>query len=405
MELFAVDLDRLAAVVVEHGGPQSHAAILARSLGIPMVGQIADFAALAHSGRRLLVDGAAGTVLLDPAPLCVVPPRETDGTGVAPIVPSGTGVAPVGAVVGLPSVEVNINLLYEARSAVRQGVGGVGLYRSEFLFLARRSLPTEEEQVGIYRKLLQMMKGRPVTIRTFDLRPDKLAAYSHLGSAATRPFDWRLVLESPPLQQLFQDQIRAILRASTEGPVRILIPLVTSGELLDFVVETVATARAGLKREELPSAAEVPLGVMIEVAAAASLVPEWAEHVSFFALGTNDLTASALGLDRDDPLIARQADALHPGLVRLIHNVVSDAHAAGRPVSVCGEIAADPLGALALAALGVDTLSVPVNQFAATRQALANCSVEALAELKPQLLRQRTTSAIRVLLQRWPNRR
>ena len=396
MELFAVDLDRLAAVVVEHGGPQSHAAILARSLGIPMVGQIADFAALSHSGRRLLVDGAAGTVLLDPAPLCVVPPSGVEAAvdrEAAPPTP------------GLPSVEVNINLLYEARSAVRQGVGGVGLYRSEFLFLARRSLPTEEEQVGIYRKLLQMMKGRPVTIRTFDLRPDKLAAYSHLGSAATRPFDWRLVLESPPLQQLFQDQIRAILRASTEGPVRILIPLVTSGELLDFVIETVATARAGLKREELPSAVEVPLGVMIDVAAAASLVPEWSEHVSFFALGTNDLTASALGLDRDDPLIARQADALHPGLVRLIHDVVSDAHAANRPVSVCGEIAADPLGALALAALGVDTLSVPVNQFAATRQALAGCSVEALAELKQQLLRQRTTSAIRALLQESSPRR
>jgi phosphotransferase system enzyme I (PtsP) len=390
MELFAVDLDRLAAVVVEHGGPQSHAAILARSLGIPMVGQVSDFAALLHSGRRLLVDANAGTVLLDPSPLCVIPPP-----GVAA---AGETAAPP-ATAGLPAVEVNINLLYEARSAVRQGAGGVGLYRSEFLFLARRSLPTEEEQFGIYRKLLQMMAGRPVTIRTFDLRPDKLAAYSHLGSAATRPFDWRLVLESPPLQQLFGDQLRAILRASTEGPVRILIPLMTSSELLDFVVETLTKARDGLTREGLPFAADVPLGIMIEVAAAVSLVPAWAEQVAFFAIGTNDLTASALGLDRDDPLIARQADSLHPGLVRLIHDVVADAHRAGRPVSVCGEVAADPLGALALAALGVDTLSVPVNQFAATRQTLAGCSAQVLAELKPHLLRQRTTGAIRKILQ------
>jgi phosphotransferase system enzyme I (PtsP) len=391
MELFAVDLDHLAAVVIEHGGPQSHAAILARSLGIPMVGQVADFGALLHSGRRLLVDGSAGSVTLDPESLCVMPSR-----GVAALRAATVSSPPAP---GLPGIEVNINLLYEARSAVSQGAAGVGLYRSEFLFLARRTLPTEDEQVGIYRKLMQIMAGRPVTIRTFDLRPDKLTAYSHFGSAAARPFDWRLVLESPALQQLLQDQIRALLRASTEGPLRILVPLVTSSELLDFVLETLAKARDSLTQEGLPFAADVPLGVMIEVAAAASLVPTWAEQVSFFALGTNDLTASALGLDRDDSLLAREADTLHPGLVRLIHDVVEDAHAAGRPVSVCGEVAADPLGALALAALGVDSLSVAVNQLDVTRQALAGREASALAGLKTELLRQRTTVAIRTLLQ------
>lgn len=395
MELFAVDLDRLAAVVVEHGGPQSHAAILARSLGIPMVGQIADFAPLTRSGRLLLVDGRAGTVVLDPAPLCVMPP-STIG-----VVAGRESVAPPPTPPGLPVIEVNINLLYEARSAFNLGASGVGLYRSEFLFLARRTLPTEDEQVEIYRKLLQAMAGRPVTIRTFDLRPDKLAAYSHIGSTAARPFDWRLVLDSPPLQQLFQDQVRAILRISPVGPVRILVPLVTSSELLDFVLETVAKARDSLTAEGLPFSADVPLGVMIETAAAVSLVSAWAEQVAFFAVGTNDLAASALGLDRDDPLLARQADALHPGLIRLIHEVAADAHAAGRPVSVCGEIAADPLGGLALAALGVDTLSVPVNQLAAARQVLAGCDATALAEVKAELLRHRTTAAIRMLLQHW----
>jgi phosphotransferase system enzyme I (PtsP) len=279
----------------------------------------------------------------------------------------------------------------------------VGLYRSEFLFLARRTLPTEEEQVEIYRKLLQIMAGRPVTIRTFDLRPDKLAAYAHFGSAAARPFDWRLVLESPPLQQLFHDQLRAILRASTEGPLRILVPLVTSTELLDFVQETLTKARDGLTREGLAFTADVPLGAMIEVAAAAPLVPLWTEQVSFFALGTNDLTASALGLDRDDPLLTKQADTLHPGLVHLIHEVTTAAHSAGRPVSVCGEIAADPLGARALAILGVDTLSVPVNQLDATRQALTGCKAAKLSELKPRLLLGRTAAAIRGLLQSSPD--
>ncbi len=393
MELFAVDLDRLAAVVVEHGGPQSHAAILARSLNIPMVGQLSDFLPLLHSGRRLLVDGSAGTVVLDPPPLCMLTPSQIG------VVAGRPSIAPP-PTPGLPGIEVNVNLLYEARSAFNQGASGIGLYRSEFLFLARRTLPTEEEQVEIYRKLLQTMSGRPVTIRTFDLRPDKLAAYSHFGSMAARPFDWRLVLESPPLQQLFQDQVRAILRASPAGSVRILVPLVTSTELLDFVLESVAKARDSLTAEGLAFVANVPLGVMIEVAAVVSLVSSWAEQVSFFALGTNDLTASALGLDRDDPVMAKQADALHPGMIRLIHDVVTAAHAADRPVSVCGEIAADPLGALALAALGVDTLSVPVNQFAAARQAMAGFNAAGLADVKAELLGQRTTKAIRMLLQK-----
>jgi phosphotransferase system, enzyme I, PtsP len=388
LALFTVDLDRLAGVVVEHGGGQSHCAILARSLGVPMVGQVSDFAALLRPGRRLLVDGTAGTVQLDPS-------AEADrGPVPQPPAPPTAAVVP-----GLPRVEVNINLLWEARHAVEQGVGGVGLYRSEFLFLARRNLPTEEEQVEIYRKLVGLLGGRPVTVRTFDLRADKLAAYSHLGPAASKPFDWRLVLESPPLQQLFHEQVRAVLRAAADGPVRILIPLVTSTELLDFVDQTVARAREELAREGLEHGRDVPLGAMIEVAAAVPLVSEWAERVAFFALGTNDLTASAMGIDRDDPVAAAQADPLHPGLLRLFDAVVTAAHAAGRPVTVCGELAADPLGALALAALQVDSLSVPVNDFAAARHCLAGHSPASLAGLRPGLLRCRTAGEVRALLQ------
>jgi phosphoenolpyruvate-protein kinase (PTS system EI component) len=262
-------------------------------------------------------------------------------------------------------------------------------------------MPTCSSSVGIYRKLLDMLQGRPVSIRTFDLRPDKLASYSYLGSAAARPFDWRLVLGSPPLQQLFQDQVRAILRAATQGPARILVPLVTSSELFDFVLETVARARAALDREGLEYAPDVPLGVTIEVAAAAPLVGTWADQVAFFALGTNDLIASALGLDREDPVAAGLADPLHPGLLHLIDRVVTDAHGAGRPVTVCGEMAADPLGALALSALAVDALSVPVAQLAATRRVLAGVPADTLADLRADLLRQRSAKAVRALLQGW----
>src|SRR5690606_19680523 len=152
------------------------------------------------------------------------------------------------------------------------------------------------------RKLLQQLGGRPVTIRTFDLRPDKLAAYSYLGSIEARPYDWRLVLESAPLQQLFRAQLRAILRAATQGPARILVPQVTTTELLDFVTATLVEERERLRREGMDFSTEVPLGIMIEAAAAAHMVSAWADQVSFFAVGTNDLSATALGIDRDDPV-------------------------------------------------------------------------------------------------------
>jgi phosphoenolpyruvate-protein kinase (PTS system EI component) len=175
----------------------------------------------------------------------------------------------------------------------------------------------------------------------------------------------------------------------------------TRTELLDFVTQTLRRSRAELSAEGLDFAPQVPLGVMIETAAAAPLVPLWAEQVAFFALGTNDLTASALGVDREGPAGAAQADHLHPGLLRLIGRVVDDAHAAGRPVSVCGEMAADPLGGLALAALGVDSLSVPVNQYAAARQARGGLTAAALEGLAERLLRQRTAADVRSLLREW----
>jgi phosphotransferase system enzyme I (PtsP) len=385
LDLFSVDFGRLAGVVVEHGGPQSHAAILARSLGVPMVSQVADLFRHVKAGRRLRVDGGKGLVHLDP-------PEDVPSVGTA--APS----ADIGEEIlrpGLPRVEVNVNLLCEVAQAVKQRASGVGLYRSEFLFLARRTLPTEEEQVGIYRKLVEQLPGRPVTIRTFDLRPDKLAHSAHL--AAGYPFDWRLVLESPPLRQLFKDQVRAILRAAAAGPVRILVPLVVRTEQLDFILDTLAQARAELNRDGLEFGRRVPLGVMIEVAAATAMVETWADQVEFFALGTNDLVASALGIDRDNP-VGSPPDPLHPGVLRLLEGVVESAHRAGRGVTVCGEMAADPEGTLVLAALGVDALSVAVNQLAAVRRALAGQEPDRLAALAPQLSRLRTAGQVRALL-------
>jgi phosphotransferase system enzyme I (PtsP) len=392
MDLFSVDLDCLAAVVVEHGGPQSHAAILARSLSIPMVGQVPELLVRLSPGQQLEVDGDAGLVRFDPV-------AETDAGRSALACEAAPQPAerflPEIEPPGVPRLEANINLLREVDRAVAEGTSGVGLYRSEFLFLARRTLPTEDEQVGIYRKLLQRLDGRPASIRTFDLRPDKLAAYSHVTSATSHPLDWRLVLDSPPLQKLFKDQVRAILRAGVVGPARILVPLVTRTELLEFVLQAVGEARDELYREGLEFAPSMPLGIMIEVAAATAMVETWAAHVDFFALGTNDLIASALGIDRDDPVGASKNDPLHPGMLRLLHSVVAAGHQAGRRVTVCGEMASDPEGAAALTALGVDALSVAVNQLSSVRQILATLAAGRGTALSNELTRLRTAEEAR----------
>jgi phosphoenolpyruvate-protein kinase (PTS system EI component) len=360
-----------------------------------MIGQVADSFRRIKSGSLLRVDGSKGIVSLDASAEAanstrpVASPRALLQTSTR---------TPALRAEGFPGLEANINLLSEVAPALDLGMTGVGLYRSEFLFLARRSLPTEEEQVGTYRKLLRMLKGRSASIRTFDLRPEKLAHYSQLPASVGHPLDWRRVLDSPPVQKLFKDQVRAILRAAVEGPARILVPLVTRTEHLDFALETIADARRELDREGLEYARTVPVGIMIEVAAAALLVGNWASQVDFFALGTNDLIASALGLDREDPIGAHQSDPLHPGFLQILKQVIEAAHAGHRQVTVCGEMATDPAGTVALMALQVDSFSVAVAQLAIVRERMAGQSPKVLASFAKELLCCRTALEVKELL-------
>lgn len=390
LELFAVDRRRLAGVVVENGGPQCHAAILARSLALPMIGQVSDFDTLAVPGRWLRVDGTAGKVDAGA-------PSETDNAPVfaQPAAPA-SGPRALGAHAG-PAVEATVNLFFEAAQAWDEGARAIGLYRSEFLFLARRSVPTEDEQERVYRKLILAMRGGPVCIRTFDLRPDKMGPMA-LPGQSSRGFDWRLVLDSPPMRRLFREQVRAIVRSAQAGPARLLIPLVSATELLDFALETLREARESLAREGFQSATRVDLGIMVENAGALPLLPQWLPSIDFVSLGTNDLFASALGVSRDDPVSGNGVDFLHPGLLRIIHGVIQEAKAREKQVSVCGEMAADPLGSVALAALGADRLSVPVRSLRQVRKVLAQRVGGSLQGLAKALLEATRSSEIRALL-------
>lgn len=379
MELFAVDLERLAGIVVERGGSQSHAAILARSLGIPMVSGFPDFTRQIPGGTPILVDGDSGRLVVDP-PSWMLPntAQSRDVPAPAPVTESDSR-CPV-------PLDANINFLAEATQACQAGAEGVGLFRSEFLFIARRNLPTEEEQVAIYRKLLEAMRGKPVTIRTFDLRPDKVEGVLNQQDGGWQALDWRDVLISTSLQGIFQEQIRAIFRASPYGKARLLVPLVTTTELMNFILDTIEKTKKQLTDENLPFDPNVPLGIMIEAASSAMMIGDWASSVDFFTLGTNDLTASSLGIDRDSQISSQPSHRFNPGVLRMVHHAIQSAKEYSKPVVACGELATEPMGYWLLISLGISRLSVPVRKIKEVHQLAGRFSTNDAEESRKRIL-------------------
>ena len=285
----------------------------------------------------------------------------------------------------------NISKLAEAEQVVNAGGEGVGLMRTEFLFLARTSPPSEEEQYQIYRQTVQALKGFPLIIRTLDIGGDKPVPYLNLP-AETNPFlgvrGIRLCLARP---ELFRTQLRAIYRASRHGPLKIMFPMIAILEELEaakLITEEV--------RKEI-GAEPVDIGIMVEVPSAVLMAEEFAEQVDFFSVGTNDLTQYTLAMDRLHPMLARQADALHPAVLRMVDRTVKAASGAGKWVGVCGGIAGDPLGAMILVGLGVAELSVSIPSIAAVKAQLRRLAFKDAQALAQRALACRTADQVRAL--------
>lgn len=361
LELFSCDLSRVAAIVVERGGAFSHVAILARSLQIPMLTHAVGLLSAVDDGDELFVDAGAGVVSINPDPArrgVLVRLLEKESTPVEydPSVPP-----PI-------RLEATVNLLPEVARTVEHGGEAVGLFRSEFLELACRSFPTEEEQLETYRRMVRMLRGRPLTLRTLDLRADKMFGMTADPRFQVESWDWRLVDQLPHVQDLLRGQIRAALRAADEGPVRILFPMVASERQFACALRLVEDARRTLREEGLAFRADVPIGVMIEVPAAAMLFRHWASRVDFVCVGSNDLLHSILGIDRNDDRLLRLKTPLDPTYLRTVRHVIKHAHRAGKPVTVCGEAASNSRAILALYALGADAVSVPPDDLPRARR-------------------------------------
>jgi multiphosphoryl transfer protein len=389
----ALDPDMILGLCTAKGGPTSHTAILARGLGLPaVVGAGHEVLAVAE-GTLSILNGDTGKLYLKPSAAAVQAARDLQQQlQRQQDAANSTRLAPALTVDGHQvEVAANINRATEASRALEAGAEGVGLMRTEFLFLARTSAPSEEEQFEAYRAMAQALHGRPLIIRTLDIGGDKEVPYLNLPKEDNSFLGIRGIRLCLTRPDLFLPQLRAIYRASVYGRIHLMFPMIATLEDWEQ-----ARNMAEKVRQEL-QVPPIPLGIMIEVPSAVMLADHFAQEVDFFSIGTNDLTQYTLAMDRLHPQLAQQADALHPAVLRMIAKAVQAASQAGKWVGVCGGIASDPRGAALLIGLGVSELSISVPNIAAVKAHIRSLSYEETRKMAQRALQCRTTVEVRSL--------
>jgi phosphotransferase system enzyme I (PtsI) len=403
------DID-LAGFVTELGGPTSHTAILARSLGLPAVVGADRARKVIEEGDLVVIDADADVVIVNPTAEEVADfqrrlREESEHRLQLRKLKGRLSRTMDGVAVELLA---NIELPRDARDALEAGADGVGLFRSEFLFMDRNELPSEDEQYEAYATVARAMKGKPVVIRTLDIGADKVltaTARESLGMArgAPRPesnpaLGLRAIRYCLAYPELFLTQLRAILRASEVGTVRILVPMLAHAHEIEQALAFVARAKEQLKERKLKYDGRVQIGGMIEVPAAALCVPQFVEKLKFLSIGTNDLIQYTLAIDRADSSVAHLYDHLHPAVLHLIAQTIKGGARAGVPVSVCGELAGELEMTELLLGMGLRQFSMHPSQILPVKQHLFDLSIKDAVRLAGRVLRESDPVRIRAAL-------
>lgn len=401
-ETVGLTRDKILAIVTEVGTRTSHTAIVARALEIPAVVGVAGALSRIGSGDNLIVDGLRGQLLLHPR-------AETTGeyqTRAARFRdiqrlrreardrPSKLGSGE------LIELRANIELPAEALAALSHGARGIGLYRTEFLYVDRTEPPSEDEQYDTYRRVAEIMNPLSVTLRTFDIGGDKFVSVFQMPSEMNPALGLRAVRLGLARPEIFMTQLRAMVRATAHGKLRIMLPMIASLGELFAVKELFDQAVREVDSRGQPRAEHISLGIMVEVPSAAVMAHEFAEHAEFFSIGTNDLVQYTLAVDRSTPELAYLASYFDPAILRLIRGVIEAGKAHQRPVLLCGAMASDPMAALLLVGMGLREMSMEAAAVPEVREVLANVTLEQVERAAADAMVERTAAGVQAALTR-----
>jgi phosphotransferase system enzyme I (PtsI) len=391
-----LDPDHVLGIATDQGTRTSHWVLLARSLGIPTVIGLGDLSRTVGEGQQILLDGRVGRAVLDPGPerRRVHEDRRRQIRAWEKEVEVIAGLEAITADGHPVSLRANLDLPAETVPAVRHGARGVGLFRTEFLVVGRNRVPDEEEQYEAYRAIAEAFPHDVVTIRTFDLGGDKFPMFLHMPPEENPFLGWRAIRVCLDEPELFRTQLRALLRATAHGDVRIMLPLVNDVEEVRQVRALLGEEEGRLRSEGVPFDAGYELGILVETPAAALEAAELARYADFLSVGTNDLTQYTLAVDRTNARLARLFQPFHPAVIRQINLVARASRAAGIEVGVCGEMASTPLGAFLLLGLDIDALSVAWPTLPEVKKLIRAIRIDDAREAAREALRAATSEEV-----------
>jgi len=397
-----LEREQVLGIMAEKGGRFSHGAVLARAFGIPCVVGIPNLLARLEQGMSVAIDGNRGVVQLRPTPEQVAEFHERRESlerrrdemkaqsGQPAVTPDGFRLR----------VNVNVESIHDLDTFDVAHVDEIGLLRTEFLYLERSSFPSEEEQYRMYRHVLERMDGRPVTLRLLDIGGDKPLPYFHAPKETNPALGWRGIRITLQWRDFMRVQLRAMMRASVAGDIRILLPMVSSVSEIVEIEQLFKELRVGLGRQGYEVRDQIPVGAMIEVPSMLFTLADACERVDFISVGTNDLVQYLLAVDRDNSWVSSLYEPHHPAVLRALERIAETAREKGTPASVCGDMAGDPATALLLAGMGFDAVSVAPQFVPEIKYAIRRTTHESAREYVAEVLAQRDLEGVRSILDR-----